>query len=142
MPIGLFSGILIECTTWTTKNVAAKKWEQSESNLPHAQEKWVCVCVVWNDCLFFFDFSQKICFLWFRFLCHINLHFFLSIYCSFSLTLTPSFLVFFSFAPHFTLLFHHINIFQSQHTHSHKTLTHRKRERECMTLTIMLFVGI
>lgn len=137
MSIGSFSGILIECTTWTTRKFGSIKREQSESNLPHAQKS---VCVGWNDCLFAPIFHRRFVSCDFDFLCHINLHF--------TPCLSPSlplFLIFFpflSFAPNFTLLFHHINIFQSQNTHTrtHHTRTlyrknidsliERERERE------------
>lgn len=80
-----------------------EKKEQSESNLAHVQKKCV-LCVKWQS--FRPDISQKIYFLWFLFLCHINLDF-LHLY-FFSLH---------TYIPWFYATFRN-NIFQSQCVHT------------------------
>lgn len=130
MPIGLFSGILIECTTWTTTKMR-------RAHTPHTKKRTkriqftTCtksIRVVWNDCLSSFRYFTVDLFLVISIFVPHQFTFSLprSLYRYCSLFFIPYFSIslFRSFAPHFTPLFHHINIFQSKRTLTPRTHAH------------------
>lgn len=115
MPIGLFTGILIEYTTWTTRK--CDREEEEEKKRTKRFQFTTCtksMCrIKWLSLRF--DISQKICFSWFRFFFVPHQFTFFSL----SIALSATFSLFsVPFVPHFTLFFHHINIFQSHNTHT------------------------